>query len=168
MDWWTSLRGVELYTYWNIITNLDLRTGTGATGYLRTESEPRKKWSSLIIKNFNLDLFLRQKETTYIRKVSDLKFWKAEIILRDEDIILEEMEAKEACATRPKTKAETERCVLVLFRYVFESVWKILFKKKKDFPGCLSWHGGRESKWVAGIQVREDITTIHQKCVGAA
>ena len=167
MDWWTSLRGVELYTYWNIITNLDLRTGTGATGYLRTESEPRKKWSSLIIKNFNLDLFLRQKETTYIRKVSDLKFWKAEIILRDEDIILEEMEAKEACATRPKTKAETERCVLVLFRYVFESVWKILFKKK-DFPGCLSWHGGRESKWVAGIQVREDITTIHQKCVGAA
>ena len=91
----------------DLATDLDLRTGTGTTGYLRTESEPRKKWSSLIIKNFNLDLFLRQKETTYIRKVSDLKFWKAEIILRDEDIILEEMEAKEACATKPKTKAET-------------------------------------------------------------
>ena len=47
-----------------------------------------------------------------------------------------EMEAKEACAIRPKTKAETERCVLVLFRYVFESVWKILFKKKR-FPWLL-------------------------------
>ena len=71
--------GEQGYVEWNsilvpIVTDLDLRTGTGTTGYLRTESEPRKKWSSLIIKNFNLDLFLRQKETTYIRKVSDLKF----------------------------------------------------------------------------------------------
>ena len=62
---------------------------------------------------------------------------------------MEEMEAKEACATKPKTKAETERCVLVLFRYVFESVWKILFKKKISLAACPGTVAGRVSEWLA-------------------
>ena len=68
---------------------------------------------------------------------------------------MEEMEAKEACAIRPKTKAETERCVLVLFRYVFESVWKILFKKKKiSLAACPGTVAGRVSEWLAYKCVR--------------
>ena len=54
--------------YWYLVTDLDLRTGTGTTGYLRTESEPRKKWSSLNIKNFNLDLFQKTKRNHLYQK----------------------------------------------------------------------------------------------------
>ena len=57
------------------------------------------------------------------------------------------MEAKEACAIRPKTKAETERCVLVLFRYMYLKVYGRSYSKKKiSLAAACPGDGGRESK----------------------